>query len=203
MGLVRASEVSTDAFSQKLRRKQPIVLNHVALSVNPLWLDGIEPRALGGQKERQNAHPFAVLSHLLVVLTNPGAHLLAHMPGGMIPDQEPVALALGGQALTTAVQKLGGDRAHGAPGDKTQPHLVSLRPLWGALLPQHTIAGQCFGGRDLPFARAAPPGARDGPHPARRACEAKRSGSTTPHRGRSEEHTSELQSRQYLVCRLL
>src|SRR3712207_8022203 len=25
----------------------------------------------------------------------------------------------------------------------------------------------------------------------------------TPHAGRSEEHTSELQSRQYLVCRLL
>src|SRR3712207_7078394 len=28
-------------------------------------------------------------------------------------------------------------------------------------------------------------------------------GQRPPHRGRSEEHTSELQSRQYLVCRLL
>src|SRR5437763_440983 len=145
MGVVRTSEVSTDPVSQKLPRKQPIVLNHVALSMNPLWLDGIEPGTLGGQKERQNAYPFSVLSHLLVVGTHPGAHLLAHMPGGIIPDQEPVALALGGQPLTTVVQKLGGDRAHGAPADKTQPHLVSLRLLWGPRLPQHAIAGQRFG----------------------------------------------------------
>src|SRR5438874_768042 len=109
MGFVSTSEVSTDPFSQKLRRKHPIVLNHVALSVNPLRLDGIEPRALGGQKERQNAHPFPVLAHLLVVRTKPGAHVLAHMPGGIIPDQEPVALALGSQALTTVVPKLGSD----------------------------------------------------------------------------------------------
>src|SRR3712207_8418050 len=34
----------------------------------------------------------------------------------------------------------------------------------------------------------------------RRACAANASGETS---GRSEEHTSELQSRQYLVCRLL
>ena len=145
MGFVRASEVSTDPFSQLLSRKQPIVLNHVALSMNSLWLNGIEPGALRGQKERQNAHSFSALSHLLVVLTNPGAHLLAHMPGGIIPDQEPVALALGGQPLTTVVQKLGGDGAHWTPGDKTQPHLVSLRLLWGPLLPQHAIAGQRFG----------------------------------------------------------
>src|SRR3712207_7770743 len=35
---------------------------------------------------------------------------------------------------------------------------------------------------------------------SRRAAEA---GGAVPARGRSEEHTSELQSRQYLVCRLL
>src|SRR3712207_7030055 len=37
---------------------------------------------------------------------------------------------------------------------------------------------------------------------ADRATPASRSGASTPY-GRSEEHTSELQSRQYLVCRLL
>src|SRR3712207_8986189 len=42
---------------------------------------------------------------------------------------------------------------------------------------------------DVPGPRAPRRGGRSGPHRRRRA--------------RSEEHTSELQSRQYLVCRLL
>src|SRR3712207_8396142 len=45
-------------------------------------------------------------------------------------------------------------------------------------------------GRASPAARGCPAGRK--PAPARAAA-----------RGRSEEHTSELQSRQYLVCRLL
>src|SRR3712207_7415828 len=55
-------------------------------------------------------------------------------------------------------------------------------------------------------ARGGPPRA-EGPRPRRPAREAARRGRRRPPRGRargrSEEHTSELQSRQYLVCRLL
>src|SRR3712207_8026151 len=40
-------------------------------------------------------------------------------------------------------------------------------------------------------------------HPLRLARHAGRREALPPVRGRSEEHTSELQSRQYLVCRLL
>src|SRR3712207_7431804 len=39
--------------------------------------------------------------------------------------------------------------------------------------------------------------------PQRRHPQALRAGEVLPDRARSEEHTSELQSRQYLVCRLL
>src|SRR3712207_6927353 len=39
--------------------------------------------------------------------------------------------------------------------------------------------------------------------PARGRSEPARRGGRSPSRARSEEHTSELQSRQYLVCRLL
>jgi len=70
------------------------VLDHVALGIHPLGFDGIEPGALGGQQERQNPNAFAGLIHLLIVLANPGANGLALMPGGIIPDQEPVCLAL-------------------------------------------------------------------------------------------------------------
>src|SRR3712207_8629616 len=53
--------------------------------------------------------------------------------------------------------------------------------------------------------RSAPARSSAGaPAPARTsAAQAARTGSTNTHRQRSEEHTSELQSRQYLVCRLL
>src|SRR3712207_6996409 len=46
------------------------------------------------------------------------------------------------------------------------------------------------------------PAARSGP-PCTPACSAPRRPSCRSLRPRSEEHTSELQSRQYLVCRLL
>src|SRR3712207_8189685 len=55
---------------------------------------------------------------------------------------------------------------------------------------------------DLAPARAVGPRARDGG--ARRLrVERVRGGESDQKGGRSEEHTSELQSRQYLVCRLL
>src|SRR3712207_8438575 len=64
-------------------------------------------------------------------------------------------------------------------------------------------------GRGRPLARALPPSIANGTRRIR-VTRRERRRSCTPHGsgrtlllGRSEEHTSELQSRQYLVCRLL
>src|SRR3712207_8119966 len=46
-------------------------------------------------------------------------------------------------------------------------------------------------------------GSREGARRRRRGSSAARRAAGRVHRRRSEEHTSELQSRQYLVCRLL
>src|SRR6266576_675291 len=108
MRFIRTSKVGTDPLSKLLSRQQAIVLNHVAFAMHPFGLNRIEPGALRGQQERQNAHPFAGLLDLLVVLANPVANGLTLVPGGIIPDQEPVVLALRGQPLTTPVQALGG-----------------------------------------------------------------------------------------------
>src|SRR3712207_8613027 len=77
------------------------------------------------------------------------------------------------------------------------------RPPRSTLFPYTTLfrsarrpAGPPADGRTAP---AAP--ARRGRRAPRTAPRHPRSG--TPARSRSEEHTSELQSRQYLVCRLL
>src|SRR3712207_7308633 len=89
------------------------------------------------------------------------------------------------------------------------------RPPRSTLFPYTTLfrsaqdAGACRHGGKASLARtgkgsrAAPPGLREGARPA-----SMRGGTWPPAAAparafRSEEHTSELQSRQYLVCRLL
>jgi hypothetical protein len=66
--------------SQVLSREQTVGFDDGTPTMHPLWLDGIEPGAFGRQKAGQNAYPFTRLSDLLVVLTNPGAYLLAGSP---------------------------------------------------------------------------------------------------------------------------
>src|SRR6266516_8113088 len=145
MRFIRASKVGTDPFSQLASGKQAIEFDYVTLGMHPFGFNGIEPGTLGGQQERQNPNALACLLDLLVVLANPGANGLALVPGGIIPDQEPVGLALLEQALTAPVQELSGESAHRSSRDKAQPHLVPLRILWGPLLPQNAITGQRFG----------------------------------------------------------
>src|SRR3712207_8773812 len=78
------------------------------------------------------------------------------------------------------------------------------RPPRSTLFPYTTL----FRSRRRRAARVGPPRRRTPPRPGRR----RRGGAAPGRRGgrssrrpaaRSEEHTSELQSRQYLVCRLL
>src|SRR5512135_1157248 len=145
MRFIGTPKVGTNALGQLLGRKQAVRFDDGLFSMHPLGLNGVEPRTLCGQQAGQDTHSFACLFPLLIVLPDPRADHEAFVPGGIIPDQEPVALALRGQALTTPLQEPYRDRAHRSSGNKAQPHLVTLGLVRGALLPQHAIAGQCFG----------------------------------------------------------
>ena len=145
MRFIRTAKVGTDPLSKLLSRQQAIVLDHLALGMHPFGFDGIEPGALGGQQERQNPHAVAGQLDLLIVLADPGANRLTLMPGGMIPDQKPVRLALLLQALTTPVQELRGDSAHGSASHQAQPDLRAVGVLCFPLLPQDTVARQGLG----------------------------------------------------------
>src|SRR5947209_11398284 len=118
MSFIGTSKVSTDTLSQLCGGKQPIVLNHIAFAVDPFRLNRVKPGALRRQQEGQDTHTCAGLLDLLVVLANPGTHSLTLVPGGIIPDQEPVGFSLRGQPLTTPVQELGGDGADRSSRDK-------------------------------------------------------------------------------------
>jgi hypothetical protein len=115
--------------------------------MDPLRLDRSKPRTFGGQKEGQNAHPFALLLDLLIVLADPGPFQFAHMKGGIIPDEQPGGLALRLQLLATPLQKLCGQSADRATSDEAERHLLADWIRGGALLPEDSITGQGFGVR--------------------------------------------------------
>jgi hypothetical protein len=148
---ISTSIISTDPFSQLVSREQAVAFDDVALAMDPFWFNGVEPGAFCGQKEGQDADPFARLLDLHVVLSDPGAHHFRDMPGSIIPDQKPVVFALLLQALTTPIEKLGGDGGNRATRDKAQPHLIPHGLIRKTLLPQHSITGQGFGVRIMLF----------------------------------------------------
>src|SRR3712207_8933480 len=78
--------------------------------------------------------------------------------------------------------------------------LMIRRPPRSTLFPYTTLFRSCP--RPAADAPVRVPGGGRGSSAARRACPTRVVG-PIPRFRRSEEHTSELQSRQYLVCRLL
>src|SRR5579875_451438 len=138
-------KVGTNAFSELASRKQPISFDHIALAMNPFGLNRVQPGTLRGEKKGQNTHAFAFLLDRPVVLSDPGPHDLAIMPGSIIPDQQPGCLPLGLQASTTPLEELRGDVTHWPSGDKAQRHLGAHGITGWSLLPEHAITGQGFG----------------------------------------------------------
>jgi hypothetical protein len=134
-----------DPLSQLLGRKQAVGFNDGPLPMYPLWLDGIKPGAFCRESEGQDTHACAGLFDLLIVFSDPGAHSLADMPRGIVPDQQPGSFALPCQPLTAPLKKLRGDIAHRTPINEAQGHLITKRSLCGSSLPQDSVASQRFG----------------------------------------------------------
>ena len=77
--------MSTNAFGQRLEpRATHRVPQQPSSRVPSFRLDWVEPLTLRRQKKGQNAYTFALSLDLLVMLSDPGPHLLAVMPGGII-----------------------------------------------------------------------------------------------------------------------
>src|SRR5712691_6570479 len=96
---------------------------------------GLIKAALGGEQERQDANAFARLLHREVVLSDPGPYQLAFMPGGVIPNQQPVVLALCCQTFATPIEKLDRDGTHRTSRHKAQPDLLAHGVIGWSFLP--------------------------------------------------------------------
>lgn len=83
------AKVVTNALAEILRSQKPSRFDNRSFAMNPLWLNPVEPRTLGRQPVRNDAHALfagaSLLRHCLIVLAPPGSDLLTHVPGGVGP----------------------------------------------------------------------------------------------------------------------
>src|SRR5260221_11674539 len=131
------------------------MFDDMTFAVNPLWLDRIQPGTFGGQKEGQDVNALARLLDLRVLFSDPGAYHVRAMPGGVLPNQQPVAFALLVEALTAPVEKCDGDPTFSAPSHKAHPHLGAIRLVRGSFLPQHSRRKRGLWDRDRLSAQPA------------------------------------------------
>ncbi len=158
-----AAKVRTDAVGHLLSGEQAGWLDDGALAMHPLGLDGIEPRTLDGQIARAGCGlPEPCRLTCLVVRPDPGAHRLADMPGGIVPDQDPARAHPAPARLAAApVQKLGRDGTDGTTLDKAQPdRFAPGRRRRGAPAGRSRPA---LSDRDRLSRPSAPPAAAGGP----------------------------------------
>ena len=141
MHLTLTAIIGIDPCFQFVGTQQPIRFRDGPLPMDPLRVNRVEPRTFTGHVADDEAHALRTALDLLIVLAYPVPHDPAAMPGGVISDQPQRGEALGGELGRAPGQKIDRHRTHGAPGHKSEPHLVGLlRPR-----PQQAITGQRLG----------------------------------------------------------
>src|SRR5919112_3625653 len=124
-----AAEDPANPVGELVSTEQPLGLNYLTFAMNPLRLDGIEPWALGGQQTRQYPDPMAAGFDLAVVGGDPASHLMAFMPGGVVPDKKQSFLTPLSEPVATPPKKPCGYGAHRAAVHEPQPGLFELRQI--------------------------------------------------------------------------
>src|SRR6185503_4923366 len=116
----------TDPIRQLLGRQGALWLNDPTLAMQPLGFNRVQPGTFDRQRTDQETHTLTSGLDLPVMLPDPGAHGLANVPGGIIPDQGQHSFAQSSHFRATPVQKLSSDGADGPTVYEAQPHLL----LW-------------------------------------------------------------------------
>src|SRR5829696_5668634 len=80
MRLMDTVEGSTDSIGELVSSKQPLGLNYLPLAMNPLRLNGIEPRTFGGQQTWHYPYPLAAGFDLELVGVDPLFFCITLMP---------------------------------------------------------------------------------------------------------------------------
>src|SRR5215207_886103 len=129
MLVMRTSEDSTDSVGEFVGAQQTVGLYNLALAVDPLGLDGVQPRALLWQQAAYDSHSFAALSDLAVMFTEPPPDLFGDVPAGVVPDEKQDLLASRFELFATPMKELCRYGTHGPPVHEPQPRIVEFRQV--------------------------------------------------------------------------
>src|SRR5829696_7598254 len=123
---MRTVEDQAYSLSQLVSCEQSVRLDNLALTMDPLGLHRVEPRALFGQKAAYDPHSLATVFGLTVVRDDPLSDLPADVPGSVLPDQNPYLLARCLKLLAAPRKEALRYGAHGPPIHQAHPHLLEL-----------------------------------------------------------------------------
>src|SRR5829696_6907092 len=129
MLVMRATEHPAHPLGELVRSQEAVGLDDLALGVDPLGLDGVQPRALLRQKAAHDPHPLSALLDAAVVGTEPAPDLAAYVPGSVVPDEQQDLLAGRSELFATPREEPGGQGAHGPSVHEPQPRLSDLRQV--------------------------------------------------------------------------
>src|SRR5918994_2854757 len=90
---MRTSENPANPLGKLVSAKQTIGLDHFALAVDPLRLDGVQPGALLGQQAAYNPHSFSTMLDSAIMFTEPAPDLFGDVPACVVPDEKQHPLA--------------------------------------------------------------------------------------------------------------
>jgi hypothetical protein len=123
---MRTTEDPTDPLGKLVSAQETIGLDHFSLAMNPLGLDGVQPRTLLGQQTAYDPHSFSCVLDFSIVSSEPAPDLFGDMPTCVVPDEHQYLLADLFELFATPREETGRYRAHGATIDEPQPRLIKL-----------------------------------------------------------------------------
>src|SRR5918998_2111992 len=126
MLVMRTTEDPTHPLGKLVCPEQPIRLDDLALGVDPLRLDGVEPRTLLRKQAAHNPHSASTLLDSAVMPSEPSPHFFGDVPAGVVPDEDQDLLSGRFELLQAPPAELGGYGTHGPAVHESQPRVADL-----------------------------------------------------------------------------
>jgi hypothetical protein len=139
MSFLSTSIVGIDTIHDFLRTEQPVWFDNRPFPMHPFGLNGIQPGAFTRQSAGQDAYPLPGLLDVVIVLPQPGPHLVAEVPRRVVPDQQHRGEPLRRSRRAAPGEQGGGLGADRAACPTAQQHWFGLG---GDVTHHQAIAGQ-------------------------------------------------------------
>src|SRR5215213_8485963 len=105
MFVVRTVENLANSVGKLVCSEKSVGFDHLALAVNPLRFDGVQPRALLGKQATDDPYPLTAFFDSAVVGTEPTPHLFGDVPRSVVPDENENLLANGFELSHAPLEK--------------------------------------------------------------------------------------------------